>query len=38
MQNNPVAAGFVTDSIDWKCSSARNYGNNDYAILEIAMN
>ncbi|MCW2120390.1 hypothetical protein M2326_002708 [Flavobacterium sp. 7A] len=31
-------SGFVTDSIDWKYSSAGNYGNNDHTILEIDMN
>ncbi len=29
---------FVTDPIDWKYSSGRNYGNNDHAILEINLN
>ena len=35
---NPVESGFVTDSIDWKYSSARNYGNDDHTILEIDLN
>ncbi|TRW25759.1 transposase [Flavobacterium zepuense] len=35
IHNNPAEAGFVTDPIDWKFSSARNYGNNDNTILEI---
>ncbi len=35
---NPVETGFVIDPIDWKYSSARNYGNDDHTILEIDMN
>ncbi|MFV8365138.1 hypothetical protein ACNQGE_02040 [Flavobacterium sp. XS1P27] len=35
---NPVESGFVTDPIDWKYSSTRNYGNNDQTILEIDLN
>lgn len=35
---NPVQTGFVTDPIDWKYSSARNYGNNDQTVLEIDIN
>ncbi|MFV8346880.1 transposase [Flavobacterium sp. ZB4P13] len=38
IHNNPVEAGFVIDPIDWKYSSARNYGNNEHSILEIDMN
>lgn len=38
LHNNPVVTGFVTDAIDWKYSSARNYGNNDQTILEIDIN
>ena len=38
IHNNPVEAGFVVDPIDWKYSSARNYGNNDHTILEIDLN
>jgi putative transposase len=38
IHNNPVETGFVTDPIDYKYSSARNYGNNDQTILEIDMN
>jgi len=30
--------GFVIDMIDWKYSSARNYGNNDQTVLEIDLN
>lgn len=36
--NNPVESGFVTNAIDWKYSSARNYGNNNHTILEIDIN
>ena len=35
---NPVETGFVTNPIDWKYSSARNYGNDDLTILEIDLN
>jgi len=38
IHQNPVEAGFVTDPIDWKYSSARNYGNNDQTVLEIDLN
>ena len=38
IHNNPVETGFVTDPIDWKYSSARNYGNDDHTVLEIDMN
>lgn len=38
IHNNPVEAGFVTDPIDWKYSSARNYGNDDQTVLEIDIN
>lgn len=38
IHNNPVVSGFVTNPIDWKYSSARNYGNNDNTILEIDKN
>lgn len=34
IHNNPVESGFVTDSIDWKYSSARNYAE-DETILKI---
>ena len=34
IHNNPVQSGFVTNSIDWKYSSARNY-QDDYTILKI---
>jgi putative transposase len=38
IHNNPVESGFITDPVDWKYSSARNYGNNDQTILEIDIN
>jgi putative transposase len=38
IDNNPIESGFVTDPIDWKYSSARNYGNNDQTVLEIDLN
>ena len=38
IHQNPVEEGFVTDPIDWKYSSARNYGNDDQTILEIDLN
>lgn len=38
IHHNPVEAGFVTDPIDYKFSSARNYGNNDQTVLEIDLN
>lgn len=38
IHNNPVISGFVTNPVDWKYSSARNYGNNDNTILEIDKN
>ena len=38
IHNNPLETGFVTDPIDWKYSSARNYGNDDSTILEIDLN
>ncbi len=34
IHNNPVLNGFVTNSIDWKYSSARNY-QEDHTVLEI---
>ena len=34
IHNNPVETGFVTDPVDWKYSSARNY-QNDHTILKI---
>jgi hypothetical protein len=37
IHNNPVESGFVTNPIDWKYSSARNY-NNDQTVLEIDLN
>lgn len=38
IHNNPIETGFVTDAVDWKYSSARNYANNDQSILEIDLN
>jgi len=38
IHNNPIETGFVTDAVDWKYSSARNYANNDHSILEIDLN
>lgn len=38
IHNNPVETGFVTDPIDWKYSSARNYGDDDHTVLKIDMN
>jgi hypothetical protein len=38
VHDNPVVSGFVTNPIDWKFSSARNYGNDDHTILEIDIN
>ena len=35
IHNNPVETGFVTDPVDWKYSSARNYANNDHTVIEI---
>jgi putative transposase len=34
IHNNPVACGFVTNVVDWKYSSARNY-QEDHTTLEI---
>jgi putative transposase len=38
VHQNPVQTGFVTDPIDYKYSSARNYGNYDQTVLEIDLN
>ncbi|MCC9019168.1 REP-associated tyrosine transposase [Flavobacterium lipolyticum] len=38
IHQNPVEAGFVTNPVDWKYSSARNYGDNDQTILLIDIN
>lgn len=38
VHQNPVQTGFVTDPIDYKYSSARNYGNDDQTVLEIDLN
>jgi len=32
IHNNPVKAGFVTDPLAWKYSSARNYQNDETAL------
>jgi hypothetical protein len=34
IHKNPVSSGFVTNPIDWKYSSARNYVD-DNTVLEI---
>lgn len=34
IHNNPVELGFVTDPVDWKYSSARNYAD-DETVLKI---
>jgi REP element-mobilizing transposase RayT len=34
IHNNPVESGFVTNPIDWKYSSARNF-QDDHTVLEI---
>ena len=34
IHNNPIRAGFVTDSVEWKYSSARNY-QGDQTVLKI---
>jgi putative transposase len=34
IHNNPIESGFVTNVVDWKYSSARNY-QEDHTILEI---
>ncbi len=34
IHNNPVESGFVTDLVDWKYSSARNF-QDDHTVLEI---
>jgi len=38
IHNNPVKSGFVMSPVDWKFSSARNYGDNDHSVLEIDLN
>ncbi len=38
VHQNPVKSGFVTSTVDWKYSSARNYGNDDQTVLEIDLN
>ena len=38
IHDNPVLSGFVLNAIDWKFSSARNYGDNDQTVLEIDLN
>jgi len=34
IHNNPILAGFVTDAVEWKYSSARNY-QDDHTVLAI---
>lgn len=34
IHNNPIESGFVTDAIDWKYSSAKNF-QDDHTVLEI---
>lgn len=34
IHNNPVESGFVTNAVDWKYSSARNY-QDDHSVLKI---
>lgn len=34
IHNNPVASGFVTDPMDWKYSSSRNF-RHDHSIMQI---
>ncbi len=34
IHNNPIKSGFVTNPVDWKYSSARNY-QGDQTVLEI---
>jgi len=38
VHQNPVESGFVTNPIDWKYSSAKNYGDDNQTILEIDVN
>ena len=38
IHQNPVESGFVENPIEWKYSSAKNYGNDDQSILEIDVN
>lgn len=38
IHQNPVEAGFVCNPVDWKHSSAQNYGNDNHTILEIDLN
>ena len=38
IHNNPVHSGFVTDAVDYKYSSARNYGGDDHTVMEIDLN
>ena len=33
IHNNPIESGFVTDAIDYKYSSASNYGNDDTTVF-----
>ena len=38
LHHNPVESGFVLNPMDWKFSSARNYGDDDNTVLEIEVN
>lgn len=38
IHNNPLETGFVTNPVDWKYSSARNYGDDNQTVLEIDIN
>ncbi|KIQ22511.1 transposase [Flavobacterium sp. MEB061] len=38
IHQNPVKSGFVTDAVDWKYSSARNYSDNNHTVLQIDLN
>ena len=38
LHHNPVESGFVLNPMDWKFSSARNYGDDDNTVLEIDVN
>lgn len=35
VHDNPVEAGLVLESTDWKYSSARNYAMDDHSVLAI---
>ena len=38
IHNNPLETGFVSNPVDWKYSSARNYSDDDQTVLEIDIN